>query len=82
MSLPATIRILDKPTDRGEPGDVFPWREKWNVYCPKCGRPTFADHCVTTTSAAGKLTFSPSLVCPAEGCGCHFNIIDNAIRYV
>jgi len=75
------ITIVDKEIHHLLPGEVTlsDDRKYWFVCCPLCKGPgSLSGHQSTYDEGAGLLTISPSLLC---GCGAHYFIVNNEIRW-
>lgn len=81
---PTTIVIVSldawPPTERGSA--CKDENGLWWVCCPGCGLVSVASRHTITEHADGTVSFSPSLLCPKPGCGTHYFIERNRIRYV
>ena len=77
------ITIVEKAIHKLLPGEATCSieRQAWFVGCPSenCGIGNLANHQASYDEATKILTVSPSILC---GCGAHYFIVNNQIRWV
>lgn len=78
------ITLVEKPVHKLLPGEVThdTDTQNWYIGCPSegCGIGNLGAHEVSYDEAEKLLTVSPSILC--HGCGAHYFVEHNAIRWV